>query len=231
MAIDSDEEWNRFAKVARHFPKGPAWVGAINESAPGVIGGGQWKWQGSDEMEVVSDFFEEGEMHDGEAFGAMDLSSGLQPDESGNYPKGGMISAPRFDWRVRGLIVERTPGYSSSYTFNSWASSEHPAMAGEDGERFYRTLDEGGSEVPLFSEGTGPEVRPKETDPAPESLRQGGQAGDGLDRLGIDRYRNGRNHVAFADGSVRSVLLNDLWKLHWHRDWQYSGSTPRLPGD
>ena len=217
--------------VAKRFPKSPAWVGAVNESGSGVVGGGEWSWKENGTPKVMSDFFEEGEMHDGDAFGAFQLPDAMRPGDDGTYPKGGMVSMPSFDWRVRGLIVEYTPGFSSSYTLNGWAMADHPAMQTNESEQFYRTLDEGGSELPLFSEGTGPRVMPRTGDGAPDSVMQGGQSGEGLDRLAIDRYRNGRNHVAFADGSVRSVLLEDLWKLKWHRDWQTPNTRPRLPQD
>ena len=34
----------------------------------------------------------------------------------------------------------------------------------------------------------------------------------------INRHR-GNINVAFVDGSVRSVGLKEIWKLHWHRAW------------
>ena len=62
-------------------------------------------------------------------------------------------------------------------------------------------------------------MMPYESDRPAVDLRMGGQAGQGLDRIDINRYRNGANNVAYMDGSVNSVKLPDLWKLKWHRKW------------
>ena len=124
-----------------------------------------------------------------------------------------------FDWKVQGLIMESRPNFSSSYTFNGWALNDHPRMNGPEADKFFRSMGEGGSEVPLFSEGTRPMVMPDASDRAATDLRMGGQTGQGLSILDIDRYRNGANNVAFMDGSVANVKLPDLRKLKWHREW------------
>jgi len=90
-------------------------------------------------------------------------------------------------------------------------------------------MGEGGSEVPLFSEGTGPMVRPDASDRPAADLRMGGQTGQGLSILNIDRYRNGANNVAFMDGSVDSVKLPDFWQLKWHRQWRPPSRLPEMP--
>ena len=168
-------------------------------------------------------------MDDGQLFGALRLSKGLEKGADGNYPKGGLCSMSSFDWNVRGLIMEYTGGLSSSYTFNGWALSDHPKMKGAEEEKFFRSLGDGGSGVPLFSEGTGPMVRPNASDRPAGDLRMGGQTGQGLSRLTINRYRNGANNVAFMDGSVQSVKLPDMWKLKWHRQWQPPSRLPEMP--
>lgn len=124
-----------------------------------------------------------------------------------------------FDWKVQGLIMESRPNFSSSYTFNGWALNDHPRMKGAEADKFFRSMGEGGSEVPLFSEGTRPMVMPDASDRPATDLRMGGQTGQGLSILDIDRYRNGANNVAFMDGSVANVKLPDLRKLKWHREW------------
>ena len=98
-------------------------------------------------------------------------------------------------------------------------------------DHFYRGMEEGGSEVPLFSEGTGPMVMPMESNWPAKDLEYGGQTGQGLSRLCIDRYHNSANNVAFMDGSVDSVKLAELWKLKWHKQWKAPRQLPRMPGD
>tara|TARA_Y100001934_G_scaffold269615_1_gene353318 strand:- start:3782 stop:4294 length:513 start_codon:yes stop_codon:yes gene_type:complete len=168
-------------------------------------------------------------MNNGQMYGAFRLPQDIDKNASGNYPKGGLQSMPSYSWHVRGLIVEYTPGFSSSYTLNGWALGDHPQINGANSEKFYRTMDEADGEVPLFSEGTGPMVMPEASDKTPKDLYYGGQKGQGLSRLCIDRYNKRANHVAFMDGSVRSVPLPELWKLQWHREWQSPNSLPELP--
>jgi prepilin-type processing-associated H-X9-DG protein len=62
-------------------------------------------------------------------------------------------------------------------------------------------------------------------------LEYGGQTGQGLSRLCIDRYHNGASNVAFMDGSVDSVKLADLWELKWHKQWKAPRRLPQVPGE
>ena len=191
--------------------------------------GSQWAWENDGSDVVNPDYFTKGQMNNGRTFGAFRLPQGIDKNASGNYSKGGLHSMPGYSWHVRGLIVEHTPGFSSSYTLNGWVMGDHPQMKGENSEKFYRTMDEAGGEVPLFSEGTGPLVMPQSSDTAPKDLYYGGQSGQDLSRLCIDRYNKEANHVALMDGSVSSVGLRDLWKLKWHREWETPSSLPRMP--
>ena len=59
-------------------------------------------------------------------------------------------------------------------------------------------------------------------------LTIGGQADQGLSRITINRYFNGANNVAYMDGSVGNVKLQDLWKLKWHREWQAPDRLPKI---
>ena len=215
-------------EAAKGFPSSLAWVGARKKSEGDTS---QWIWENESEggQGVNPDFFAEEQMNNGQTFGAFRLPQDIDKNASGNYSKGGLHSMPSFCWSVRGLIVEHTPGFSSSYTLNGWAAGDHPRMQGANSEKFYRTMDEANGEVPLFSEGTGPMVMPQASDKAPKDLYYGGQSGKGLSRLCINRYNNGANHVAFMDGSVSSVAFRDLWKLQWHREWQPPNSLPEMP--
>ena len=220
------------------FPRwfGLAWVGGIYKSQPGVESNGRWVWKNGRDTDIESGFFEENEMDgpqssDGEFFGALRLPKGLEKGADGNYPKGGLCSMPSFDWKVQGLIMESRPNFSSSYTFNGWAMNDHPRMNGAEENKFYRSFEEAGSEAPLFSEGTGPMIMPDASDRPAADLRMGGQTGQGLSRITINRFLNGANNVAFSDGRVESVKLPDLWELKWHREWQTPDRLPKMPED
>ena len=89
-------------------------------------------------------------------------------------------------------------------------------------------LQVAGGELPIFTEGTGPLVRPSASDQPPGSFWLGGQRGTGMDRTCIDRYGNMANNVARADGSVESVKLRDLWHQPWHRGWVTPGNVPEF---
>ena len=210
---------------------GVAWVGAISESEPGAGGDGRWLWKNGQDTQIEPEFFEENKMDKGQFFGALRWPGRLRKGVDGNYTKGGLCSMPSFDWDVRGLLVEYAENLSSSHTFNGWTLADHPRMKSAEDGKFFRSLAEGGSGVPLFCEGTGPMVMPDATDRPAVDLRMGGQTGQGLDRITIDRYRNGANNVAYMDGSVNSVKLPDLWKLKWHRKWQASDRLPKMSED
>ena len=53
--------------------------------------------------------------------------------------------------------------------------------------------------------------------------------GTGMSRICIDRYGNKANNVAFFDGSVRNIHLQNLWGLPWHQDWKVPAKLPELP--
>jgi|TARA_B100001971_G_scaffold205466_1_gene222972 hypothetical protein len=211
--------------------RGLAWVGAISESVPGVGGNGRWVWKNGRDTEIEPRFFAQNEMDDGQYFGALPLPKNLKKGADGNYTKGSLCSMASFDWKVQGLIMESRPNFSSSYTFNGWALNDHPRMNGAEEGKFCRSFEEAGSEVPLFSEGTGPMIMPDVSDRPAADLRMGGQTGQGLSRATINRYFNRANNVAFADGGVESVKLPDLWRLKWHREWQTPNRLPDMPED
>ena len=128
------------------------------------------------------------------------------------------------------MIVEYQKNLSSTYTLNGWAVSDHLRMKNGVPNHFYRGMEEGGSEAPLFSEGTGPVVMPMESNQPAKDLEYGGQTGQGLSRLCIDRYHSGANNVAYMDGSVDAVKLAELWKLKWHKQWQAPNRLPNVDG-
>jgi prepilin-type processing-associated H-X9-DG protein len=235
VTIEDDAEWNRFVEAAKHFPARLSWVGVLNENESGAVGGGEWVWKEEGNPQCSQEFFASGEYEDaakglkeGEYFGAMVPLRNPEKNTEGIYAKQNIYSMPSFDWNVTGMIVEYQKNLSSTYTLNGWALSDHPRMKAGVPGHFYRGMEEGGSEAPLFSEGTGPVVMPMESNRPSKNLEYGGQTGQGLSRLCIDRYHNGANNVAFMDGSVDSVKLAELWKLKWHKQWKAPRQLPRV---
>jgi len=235
VTIEDDAEWERFVEAAKHFPSRLSWVGVVNENELGTVGGGQWIWKEEGNPACQQEYFALGEYEDaakqkGEYFGAMVPKRQPEKNKEGVYLKQNVFSMPSFDWKVTGMIVEYQKNLSSTYTLNNWAVSDHPRMKNRLSNHFYRGMEEGGSEAPLFSEGTGPVVMPMESNRPAKDLEYGGQTGQGLSRLCIDRYHNGANNVAVMDGSVDSVKLAELWKLKWHKQWQAPSRLPKVDG-
>jgi prepilin-type N-terminal cleavage/methylation domain-containing protein/prepilin-type processing-associated H-X9-DG protein len=115
----------------------------------------------------------------------------------------------------------------SSYSINAWAQDGHP-LAKNNWDKFYTTWESGSSDTPIFTEGIWADVMPRPTDKAPKNFLGGDS---GMSRICIDRYGNRANNVAFFDGSVRSVHLQNLWSLQWHQDWKAPVKLPELPNE
>ncbi len=98
----------------------------------------------------------------------------------------------------------------------------------------------------MFADSIWVDFWPSPTDVPAVNLYNGdGFAGPGLSRIAIPRHgaalgtapRNwkvgdrlpGASAVAFADGHVETVRLEDLWtKVHWHRNWVPPAKRPSL---
>jgi prepilin-type processing-associated H-X9-DG protein len=192
-----------------------------------------WQWVDSG-AGVPKKYFAANEFDnttEGRGYGSFMPLGQTKQSPSDQDGRGLLYNTQNLDWSVHGYIIERQAIFSSTYTLNGWAVSDHPRMKSGVSDHFYRGMEEGGSEAPLFSEGTGPVVMPMESNWPAKDLEYGGQKGQGLSRLCIDRYHNGANNVAFMDGSVDSVKLAELWKLKWHKQWKAPRQLPRMPGD
>jgi prepilin-type processing-associated H-X9-DG protein len=203
-----------------------AWMGARKKED-------DWQWVDSGEG-VPKKYFAANEFDntdEGRGYGSFMPLGQTKQSPSDQDGRGLLYNTQNLDWSVHGYIIERQAIFSSTYTLNGWAVSDHPRMKDGVPNHFYRGMEEGGSEAPLFSEGTGPVVMPMESNRPAKDLEYGGQTGQGLSRLCIDRYHNGANNVAFMDGSVDSVKLADLWKLKWHKQWKAPSRLPRVPGE
>jgi hypothetical protein len=232
--IDSDEEWDRFLEASKDWKnhkymragmKEPrwctAWVGARKEED-------SWQWVDSG-AGVPKKYFGANEFDntdEGRGYGSFMPLGQSKQSPSDQDGRGLLYNTQSLDWSVHGFIIERQAIFSSTYTLNAWAVSDHPRAKELGADKFYSSLQEAGGELPLFSEGTGPLVRPQASDQPPASFWHGGQSGLGMSRLCIDRYGNMANNVARADGSVENVKLMDLWRQPWHRGWQAPSTVP-----
>jgi hypothetical protein len=81
--------------------------------------------------------------------------------------RGLLYNTQNVDWSVHGYIVERQAIFSSTYTLNAWVVGRHPDTGAIDEDKSYQNMSVADGDVPLFSEGTGPIVRPHASDVAP----------------------------------------------------------------
>ena len=200
-----------------------AWMGARNKE-------NDWQWVDSG-AGVPKKYFAANEYDntdEGLGYGSFMPLGRTKQSPSDQDGRGLLYNTQNLDWSVHGYIIERQAIFSSTYTLNGWVVSGHPRMKAGVSDHFYRGMEEGGSEAPLFSEGTGPVVMPMESNRPTKDLEYGGQTGQGLSRLCIDRYHNGANNVSFMDGSVDSVKLVELWKLKWHKQWKAPNQLPQV---
>ena len=203
-----------------------AWMGARKKED-------DWQWVDSG-AGVPKKYFAANEFDntdEGRGYGSFMPLGQTKQSPSDQDGRGLLHNTQNLDWSVHGYIIERQAIFSSTYTLNGWAVSDHPRMKAGVSDHFYHGMEAGGSEAPLFSEGTGPVVMPMESNWPAKDLEYGGQKGQGLSRLCIDRYHNGANNVAFMDGSVDSVKLAELWKLKWHKQWKAPRRLPQVPGE
>lgn len=228
-AITSEAEWNRIvtkfgSKIAGKF----MWMGGQRVSAPGTKGlpNGEWKW-------VTGEPWEYERWHPSEITDGLDedyllLEGGFDPgkklwsDHGGKYDQHGILH------KLYLLEIEgdapapaNEPGagirrdIASSYTINAWAQFGNPQFSPKQ-RRFYTRYSNAHTGAPVFTEGTWSSVMPNPGDPVPTDT-DGGTSG--MARIYIDRYDAMVNNVAFMDGSVRSVMLSELWKLRWNARW------------
>ena len=113
---------------------------------------------------------------------------------------------------------------------NSWAQDPSALGGGWVNYKDYfwrKFMPRGGADAPLFCEGAWLGFNPLEVDAAPEFEGETPIAGwvDSMKRICIDRHSMKIN-VVFLDSSVRTVPLEDLWSLKWHRSWSGNIASP-----
>lgn len=137
------------------------------------------------------------------------------------------------------------PGYSSSYGFNKWLTS-NPSLVLGNGAAHPDWLIKNSAALqnptltPVFMDSTWINLDPVETDPpggVPHNLYTGDPSKEGMQRVTIARHGAGSASGApravplgqplpgaivmgFTDGHVEVVKLESLWSLYWHRNWK-----------
>jgi len=111
-----------------------------------------------------------------------------------------------------------------SYGLNNWIEDPHPSLgyASTHINYFVRNIDDNAatSLTPVFGDNVWSEAGwPEETDAPPGSFFAPLTGQDSfLARYAM--YRHGQAiNVGFMDASARTVQVEDLWDLHWHRQW------------
>ncbi len=135
--------------------------------------------------------------------------------------------------------------YEGSYAINGWFYWADPPYLPHDPVKVFRheSAIRLPSRTPIFADSVWVFVSPSATDVPSRDLFEGGN-GNGMQRVNIARHgsihpqsapRNmlpgavlfGSITIAFYDGHAEKVRLEDLWSLHWHKDYVAPASRPR----
>lgn len=115
-----------------------------------------------------------------------------------------------------------TEGFYGSYGANAWVcnpSPSWPAIGKWPRESHWKTADvKGANEIPVFLDALHFRLWPKHFDTPPAYDGAPVNGNNGMSIFCIDRHEGTINGV-FADWSVRSIGLKELWELKWHRGW------------
>ncbi len=126
-----------------------------------------------------------------------------------------------------------------SYNENSWTNHMKASRGSGSNERpfawFWRNVNEVKSpyNVPVLGDGTWHDAWPRDTDSPPNydgevANNSGATVVDEMRQFCVNRHINGKIGMMFADWSVRSVTMKDLWSLKWHRQFN-ANLTPVWP--
>ena len=138
------------------------------------------------------------------------------------------------------------PLWAGSYTLNGWMYMGDFYVAGgnrpPDAQAFVKEGDiHYPSLTPIFSDGFWVDVWPQESDPPARNLLAGGPVA-AISTITIARHGAGplgsyanwppgaklpaAINLAFCDGHVALVPLEQLWTLYWHQNWQIPSPRP-----
>jgi prepilin-type N-terminal cleavage/methylation domain-containing protein/prepilin-type processing-associated H-X9-DG protein len=139
--------------------------------------------------------------------------------------------------------------YVGSYGLNGFCYSDgYNEDYGSLPQLFYHKLADVTRPVqtPYFSDSIWVDGWPYETDAPATDLYSGSDSNGGMDRVTIARHQYkspgaaprklaagapipGAINVAFVDGHVAPVKLEQLWTLYWHVGWKTPAVRPRVP--
>ena len=122
-------------------------------------------------------------------------------------------------------IASIDDGYDyGSYGTNGWTEDKPAGWGSQPTDNFWRKMINipGSSKVPLLTDAQWIDTWPNPGDgpPSQPDMKWGGASY--FVRIVQDRH-NKRQNVAFADGSVETVGLKELWTLKWHRNYGVGG--------
>ncbi|HEX3624345.1 MAG TPA: type II secretion system protein [Verrucomicrobiae bacterium] len=141
--------------------------------------------------------------------------------------------------------------FVGSYGYNAWLYSDLPKYYPQLVSFVYtKTASiENPSATPVFVDANWVDLSPKETDGPWPNLYAGAPFGtsgdDNMGRCTIARHSTssassapralsagqklpGAVTIGFADGHAKSIRLEDLWSLNWHRGWQVPAPRPSV---
>lgn len=135
----------------------------------------------------------------------------------------------RFDTDGDGVLDHEVGSYGRNIMCNprgTWPGTN--GHAGINDEDYFSTLDDADSDAPVYADAMWSGAIPgfaNGTHDAPGAVEYGPDSPvllAGLPRYAIRRHQNKHVNLVFADGSVRSSNLPDLWTFRWHQNWDTS---------
>lgn len=144
----------------------------------------------------------------------------------------------------------RSKPYTGSYAYNGWMYSRTRGFRGHANYQYNRESDvESPSQTPVFGDAMWVDAWPTEKDPPAPDLYHGSTPGNSSVYNGMGRYTIARHggvspkaaprkispgqalpgaiNIAFMDGHVSLVRLENLWTLYWHKHWVTPAQRPR----
>lgn len=172
----------------------------------------------------------------------------LCPLTDNPYPRGSGAGDYKTTWL---WLSANNPNSYGSYTLNGWFyGGNWPAGFGINIKEAFdkESQVQHPSQTPDFADGIWPDAWPEPTDIPWPNLQTGYEADAAGGPFGLDRLmiaRHGPNHpntvptvavitkplpgginLAFIDGHVQNVGLENLWGLYWNNDWVIPAKRP-----
>ena len=140
-------------------------------------------------------------------------------------------------WQMKTTLPEGELYVICSYAINGWTLPSDPASDRGHADYFVKPAAPAAARAPVFGDAMWIDSYPLEANRTPPNLREGDRRMQGrnlLDRENmLARFtiaRHGRGiHLAFLDGHVERVKLEDLKHLPWHEGWKSEEWDPPLP--